>query len=49
MNNRSKINNSDDSIETLHNTYIKKGLTKEDIEQLDFVYNNPNPNNNENN
>jgi len=51
MRNRSKINNSDDdSIKTLHNTYIKKRLTKEDIEQLDFLYNNPPiSHNNENN
>ncbi len=42
MNNRRKINNSDDTkIKTLHNTYIKKGLSNEEIKVLDFVYNNP--------
>jgi hypothetical protein len=42
MSNRRKITNPDDStIKTLHDTYIKKGLTKEEIYQLDFLYNNP--------
>ena len=42
MNNRHKITNQDDStINTLHNTYIKKGLTNNEIKQLDFLYNNP--------
>ena len=42
MNNRRKITNPDDSTtKTLHDTYIIKGLTKEEIDQLDFLYNNP--------
>ena len=49
MSSRREITNQDDSnINTLHNTYIKKGLTKEEIEQLDFLYNNPQNDHNNN-